>query len=89
MHYIGFLATFNRPFYVAQNRTLEHALENDIMLARLNKETNTATGAFLSSMKAISAEIKGRNFDNQGLSMGMPFVYRTLDPDYIPFFCAV
>jgi len=89
VHYIGFLATFNRPFYVSQNRTLEHAFEQDTMLERLNQDTNQAAAVFLSSMQQFSKKVRARGFDDQGLSMGMPFVYRTLDPNYIPFFCAV
>jgi len=40
-------------------------------------------------MRDFSGEIQARKFDAQGLSEGMPFVYRTLDPAYIPFFCSV
>ena len=89
VHYIGFLATFNRPFYICQNRTLEHAFENDTTLEKLNGYTNDAAAVLLSSMQSLSREIQARGFDENGLSMGMPFVYRTLDPNYIPFFCAV
>jgi hypothetical protein len=36
-------------------------------------------------MLAISQEIRGRTFDSQGLSQGMPFIYRNrkfLEIDY-------
>lgn len=89
VHYIGFLASFNRPFYASQNRTLQNAFSNSPMLERLNKKTNSAAACFLSSMKKLSAKIRARDFDKDGLSMGMPFVYKMLDPGYIPFFCAV
>ena len=87
--YIGFLATFNRPFYAAENRTLEYAFSNGTMLERLDAGTNAAAATFLSSMKNLSSTIRSRTFDSNGLSTGMPFIYRTLDPGYIPFFCAV
>lgn len=89
VHYVGFLATFNRPFYRTSNRTLEYAFSEDSMLQRLNGQTRDAAANFMKSMKDISAEIRARGFDENGLSLGMPFVYRTLDPGYIPYFSAV
>ena len=89
VHYIGFLGSFNRPFYPAQNRTLEHAFSIDTMLARLNHQTQDAAKIFISSMQSLSKEIRARTFDQNGLCMGMPFIFRTLDPNYIPSFCAV
>lgn len=89
VHYIGFIASFNRPFYESDKRTLENAFSGDDMLKRLNKGTNDAAATFLSRMHNLSDKIRSRAFDKSGLSLGMPFVYRTLDPNYIPFFCAV
>ncbi|KAI0377205.1 Lipoxygenase [Hypomontagnella monticulosa] len=89
VHYIGFLATFNRPFYRTSNRTLEYAFSEDSMLQRLNGQTRDAAATFVDSMKNFSKEIRARGFDENGLSLGMPFVYRTLDPGYIPYFSAV
>lgn len=89
VHYIGFIASFNRPFYETSGRTLQNAFSEDNMLARLNEETKQASQTFLDSMQSLSQEVRSRGFDENGLSMGMPFVYRTLDPGYIPFFCAV
>lgn len=88
LHYLGFMASFNRPFYGDSGRTLEDAFVTDTM-ARLNKETNAAAKAFVGDMHKLSEKIRGRKFDSKGLSQGMPFIYRTLDPAYIPFFCAV
>jgi hypothetical protein len=89
VHYIAFLATFNRPFYRTSERTLEFAFADSAMLERLTEETNEAATTFKSSMNDMSARIRAREFDENGLCMGMPFVYRTLDPGYIPFFSAV
>lgn len=89
VRYIGFIASFNRPFYETSARTLEHSFSQDQMLGRLNKATKDAAGKFLGSMQALSGKIRGRKFDKNGLSLGMPFIYRTLDPNYIPFFCSV
>lgn len=89
VHYIGFIASFNRPFYETSGRTLEDAFANGDMLKRLNAATRQASTDFLGSMQALSSKIRARVFDKDGLSLGMPFVYRTLDPGYIPFFCSV
>ncbi|KAI1412776.1 Lipoxygenase [Hypoxylon sp. FL1857] len=89
IHYIGFLATFNRPFYRTSNRTLEYAFSDDALLQRLNDKTRDAAATFMDGMKSISTEIRARSFYENGLSLGMPFVYRTLDPGYIPYFSAV
>ena len=88
LHYLGFMASFNRPFYGDDGRTLEEAFATADM-DRLNKETKAAAKTFLTGMHNLSQKIRGRKFDANGLSQGMPFIYRTLDPAYIPFFCAV
>jgi len=87
VHYIGFLATFNRPFYSSTNRTMLSTFDKDL-LSNLNTATNTAAKTFITKMQKLSTQIKARTFKN-GLSLGMPFIYRTLDPGYIPFFSCV
>ncbi|QKX57752.1 uncharacterized protein TRUGW13939_04872 [Talaromyces rugulosus] len=89
VHYLGFMASFNRPFYGASGRTLEDAFATTDSMALLNTDANSAAKTFLSSMQNLSQNIRGRQFNDDGLSQGMPFIYRTLDPAYIPFFCAV
>ncbi|KAJ7157292.1 lipoxygenase [Mycena filopes] len=89
VHYIGFIGSFNRPFYQTSNRTLKDVFASDDQLARLNAPTAAAADVFLQSMEKLSTEVRARTFDAQGLSQGMPFVYRTIDPGYIPFFSAV
>jgi hypothetical protein len=89
VHYLGFMASFNRPFYGASGRTLEDAFATTDSMSLLNTEANSAAKTFLASMQNLSQNIRGRQFNSDGLSQGMPFIYRTLDPAYIPFFCAV
>ncbi len=89
IHYVGFIASFNRPFYPTSERSAQYAFSNDAMLKRLNKETADAAETFMQAMAGLSKKISSRGFDENGLSEGMPFVYRTLDPGYIPFFCSV
>ncbi|RYP58013.1 hypothetical protein DL770_010529 [Monosporascus sp. CRB-9-2] len=89
VHYIAFIATFNRPFYRTSGRTLEYAFWDESLLERFNKETRAAAADFRARMNGLSREIRTRDFDEKGLSLGMPFIYRTLDPGYIPYFPAV
>ncbi|KAH8103496.1 lipoxygenase [Cristinia sonorae] len=89
IHYIGFIATFNRQFYEKDKRTLMNAYTDDPLLARLNDATKRGAQDFFTNMKALSDKIRARTFDSNGLSNGLPFVYRTLDPDFIPFISAV
>ena len=48
-----------------------------------------AAALFKGNMEGISAGVRERGFDEEGLSQGMPFVYRSLDPGTIPFYLAV
>jgi len=89
LHYITFLATFNRPFYESQNRTLAYAFSDEGMLKRLNKKTGDAAAKYLKSMKKLSGDIRARTFDKNGLCQGMPFCWKALDPGTIPFFFSV
>ncbi|KAH8096629.1 lipoxygenase [Cristinia sonorae] len=89
VHYIAFIASFNRQFYQNDNRTMINAYVDDPLLARLNGPTKKAAQTFFKSMKGLSNKIRARTFDKKGLSNGVPFVYRALDPDFIPFICAV
>lgn len=89
VHYIGFIASFNRPFYETSQRTVGYAFSEAHLLGRLNMATRKASELFQFTMRKLSDKIRHRTFDKDGLSLGMPFVYRTLDPDYIPFFCSV
>jgi hypothetical protein len=87
--YIVFLTTFNRPFYEEQNRTLAHAFDDQEMLAALNEKTRKEADTYMKSMKALSARIRAKCFDKDGLSEGMPFVWKAVDPGTIPYFFAV
>ncbi|RYP80629.1 hypothetical protein DL769_002374 [Monosporascus sp. CRB-8-3] len=89
VHYIAFIVTFNRPFYRTSGRTLEYAFWDESLLERFNKETRAAAADFAARMNGLSTEFRTRDFDEKGLSLGMPFIYRTLDPGYIPYFSAV
>lgn len=74
-----------RPFFVGTNRTLMHMFDDPSMLSRMNSATQSAATTFLSSMRAFSGQVAARNFDQNGLSQGMPFVWKALDPNVAPF----
>ncbi|KAH7397536.1 lipoxygenase [Cadophora sp. MPI-SDFR-AT-0126] len=91
---IYLLAVFNRPHYEAQNKTLVHAFSDEGFLGKFGESgkgavVERAAGVFKGKMEGISAAVRARGFDDMGLSQGMPFVYRSLDPGTIPFYLAV
>ena len=48
-----------------------------------------AADRFRSEMEGIGERIEGKAFDGNGLSQGMPFVWKLLDPRKIPYFLSV
>lgn len=59
--------------------------DNATMLRRMNDETRAAASEFRESMQAFSEEVSNRTFDEHGLSQGMPFVWKDLDPNVAPW----
>jgi len=91
---IYLLAVFNRPHYEAQNKTLVHQFSDEGFLENFGsggrgEKVVQAAALFKGNMEGISAGVRERGFDEEGLSQGMPFVYRSLDPGTIPFYLAV
>lgn len=89
LYHIAIFAAFNRAHFEQTNRTLAYMFSDESVLGRLNTQTRSAAGTFFNKMKSLSASIRARKFDANGLSQGMPFVWRALDPGTIPFFFAV
>jgi len=82
-------AVFNRPQFPGTNFTLSHMFSGEDLLSRANAATVAAADAFHSAMLAVSSQFQARAFDADGLSQGMPFVWRALDPEVIPWFFSV
>jgi hypothetical protein len=80
---VQLLALFNRPEQTIGNETLAEMFSAPVL-----EQTVDAAG-FRNSMTELDTEIKERGFDSNGLSLGMPFVWRTLAPKRIPFFLSV
>ncbi|KAK5166270.1 uncharacterized protein LTR77_008531 [Saxophila tyrrhenica] len=78
-------ALFARPKFVGSKRALLHMFDDPNMLDRMNPKTRKAAAKFKKDMQAFSADVSGRTFDTDGLSQGMPFVWRALDPNVAPY----
>lgn len=75
------LGSFARPLLAGTNRTLSHMFDDAEMLARMSPEVTAANADFVAAMQSRSAVVRDRSFDEDGLSQGMPFVWRALDPE--------
>ena len=78
-------AEFARPALIGTNRTLMNMFNDQVMLARMNPQTQSAAAIFKSTMQALGSEVSARKFDSQGLCQGMPFVWQALVPNVAPF----
>lgn len=83
------LADFNRPLFPEMGLTVEFFFDNDTLLNRLNEESRNAAATFKTEMLAQAAVVGNRTFDEDGLSQGMPFIYRQINPGTLPFFLTV
>lgn len=82
---LNFAGLFARPLLEYSNRSLTHMFDDPDMLAKMNPATEDAAATFKSAMEAFSDEVAARQFDSQGLSQGMPFVWQALDPRVAPY----
>lgn len=80
---------FNRPTFQDTNKTLIHMFDNEDFLNATNQDTRDAEKVFEDEMKAFSTVVRARNFDDEGLCQGMPFVWKAADPGSLPFYFAV
>ncbi|KAH7303981.1 lipoxygenase [Stachybotrys elegans] len=86
---ISLLARFNRPQVVETKQTTEYMFSYPPLLAGTNPAVSAANDAYREGMHLISQGINTRTFDENGLSQGMPFIWRGMDPGVIPFFLSV
>jgi hypothetical protein len=89
LSHLNLVANFQRDSLASQNRTLVYMFSDEKMLDRLDGRLRTAASKFKSKMQALSQQIRGKRFDQNGLSQGAPFIYRLVDPGAIPFFFGV
>ncbi|KAH0278235.1 Lipoxygenase, partial [Aureobasidium melanogenum] len=82
---IAINSLFARNYFAGTNRTLSHMFDEPNMLKQMNANTRNAAATFMNSMNSFSDKVKARTFDSNGLSQGMPFVWKALDPNVAPF----
>jgi hypothetical protein len=86
---INFNAKFARPRLAGTDRTLVHMFDSEELLRRSQPSARVANQEFMKAMRARSEVFKDRAFGADGLSQGMPFVWKALDPDVIPWNLAI
>ena len=82
---------FQRPQLPSEHRELVDMFSQWVAdnSSGLPADVRRAAMSFRSDMESIADEIDGRGFDMNGLSQGMPFVWKVLDPRQIPYFLSV
>ena len=83
------LVRFNRPLLEEQKGDLVHMWAGEDFLAQTSPAVQRAAREFLQEMLRISDVIRAQAFDADGLSQGMPFIWRSLDPRKIPYYLSV
>lgn len=91
MYQVTLQLRFQRPQLPAEHRELvdmfsEGAFNNGTSLP---PNLMIAARRFRSDMVRIGQQIDRKRFDKNGLSQGMPFVWKLLDPRKIPYFLSV
>lgn len=82
-------AFFSRPNYKYEGLDLPAMFSSPGFLNRANNDTQAATAQFQSTLAELSAANHAKRFDGDGLSQGMPFIWRSLDPIRASFFLDV
>jgi hypothetical protein len=83
------LVRFNRPLLDEQKGSLPYMFSSLGRMLQVGSAIERAEREFRRTMMEISEEIRGRKFDNAGLSQGMPFIWRSIDPRKIPYYLCV
>ncbi|KAF7165183.1 hypothetical protein CNMCM5623_009449 [Aspergillus felis] len=83
------LVRFNRPLLDEQEGNLPHMFSGSSFLGRTGTAIHHAERRFREKMWAISDDIRARQFNERGLSQGMPFIWRSIDPRKIPYYLCV
>ena len=91
MYQVTLQLRFQRPQLPAEHGELvdmfsQGAFDNG---SSMPQEVVKAAKTFKSEMESIGERIDGKGFDENGLSQGMPFVWKVLDPSKIPYFLSV
>ncbi|KAL8812408.1 MAG: hypothetical protein Q9200_001058 [Gallowayella weberi] len=80
---------FNRPTLPEEHGELVDMFAASSFLNGQGAVVQKAAVEFRGEMEKIGERVEGRGFDEKGLSQGMPFLWKVLDPRRIPFFLCV
>ena len=86
---ISLLLGFNRPQFANSERDLENIFDRSGFLAGASVVVKNAAGRLQRRLMSISEKIQARSFDANGLSQGMPFIWKNIDPRKVPYFLSV
>lgn len=75
---IALFAKFNRP--VTASASFLNIFNNELFLSRSNDAVRQAEQTLRNDLSAFSDEMKGWQFDSNGLHRGMPSIWNALDP---------
>jgi len=79
------LTDFNRPQVANSGLDVVAMFDN----FKNDQEVVLAVEEFEQEMVKISQRIQNKQFDEDGLSQGAPFLWKVLDPRAVPFYLAV
>ncbi|KAK0648048.1 lipoxygenase [Cercophora newfieldiana] len=83
------LVAFFGPTFSDPERTMAKMFEGEEHFNKGFESVSVAAKTFKREMEEFSEMVNARGFDGEGLCMGMPFVWRALDPVKIPCFLNV
>lgn len=83
---IATVTRFNRPLLQVENKTLPYIFDSPLFRGDMESRLVQAARTFKSQMMDLSANISAREFDGEGLSGGMPYVWQFLDPQKMSYF---
>ena len=91
MYQVTLQLRFQRPQLPSEHGELVDMFSEGVFgnSSGLPPNVTGAAKRFRSDMEGIGDKIDGKGFDENGLSQGMPFVWKVLDPRKIPYFLSV
>lgn len=78
-----------RPTFINSEKCLSQMFNGTSMLLRMNEKIAQASADFTNDMLAQSEVVSSRVFDAEGLSQGMPFIWKALDPQRSPYYLTI
>lgn len=80
---------FSRPGFLYQNESVLSMFSDPAFLGATTEGVVNASTVFMTALYALGVKAQSKQFDDQGLSQGMPFVWNDINPLAMPFFLAV